>query len=82
MFVDTVDTPVMVMKSRLLKLWGLLVSIIYWSLILEGITSASVILTVSVTIDSTDFPFNRETLAAAPTPFVNLLLKFKVSPTL
>ena len=53
----------------------------YWSLILEGITSASVILTVSVMIDSTDFPSNKETLAAAPTPDVDLLLKLRVSPT-
>ena len=54
MFVDTVDTPVILIKSRLLKVWGLLVSIMYWSLILEGIISASVILSVSVIIDSTD----------------------------
>ena len=78
---DTVDTPVILIKSRLLKVWGSLVSIMYWSLILEGITSASVILTVSVMIDSTDFPSNKETLAAAPTPDVDLLLKLRVSPT-
>ena len=81
-FVVVVETPVMFIKSKLLKLWGALVSTIYWFFNLEGISSELLSLIVLLVIDSTDFPFSKETLAAAPFPVVNLLSKFIISPIL